>query len=65
MASIERYILLSYQDKNYEFHNYKESDDKAIFDAINKLEAQLNKMRGGLIKYFKAHPENIIVKFWG
>lgn len=41
-------------------HNYG-----AIMDAIRKLEGKLGKMRGGLKKYFKENPENIVVKFWG
>lgn len=33
--------------------------------AIRSLEKNLGKMRGGLIGYFKGHPEKIAVRFWG
>lgn len=59
---IERYILLAHEGVNHEFHNLESSDDRAIMDAIRKLEGKLGKMRGGLKKYFKENPENIVVK---
>ena len=62
---IERYVLLAYEGENYEFHNYEPSDDKAILQAVRSLEGKLGKMRGGLKRYFKENPENIVVKFWG
>ena len=64
-SKIERYILLAYDGINHEFHNCEGSDDKAILDAIRSLEFRLGKMRGGLKRYFKENPENIVVKFWG
>lgn len=65
MPKIERYILLEYEGINYEFHNYEDSDVKAVKMAIIKLENKLGKMNGSLMKYFKNKPENIVVKFWG
>lgn len=63
MPQIERYVLLGYDDRNYEFHVLAASDDQAIITAIRKLESRLGMMRGGLKKYFKENPESIIVKF--
>lgn len=62
MAKIQRYILLTHNLRNYEFHNYESCDAKAIKKAIYELERDLNLMRGGLIKYFKNNPDNIIVR---
>jgi hypothetical protein len=62
MPNIERYILLTHNRLNYEFNNCESSDDKAIRRAIYQLEKDLGMMRGGLIKYFKNNPDNIIVR---
>jgi len=62
MPNIERYILLTHNLRNYEFHNFEDSDDKAIRSAINALERDLGLMRGGLVKYFRNNPDNIIVR---
>lgn len=58
---IERYILLSYCGRNYEFHNLENSDTNAIRNAVYKLEKRLGKMRGGLMKHFKNNPDDILV----
>jgi hypothetical protein len=60
MPKIERYILLTHNLRNYEFKNCEASDTKAIRRAIYELERVLGMMRGGLIKYFKNNPDNII-----
>ena len=62
MPNIERYVLLTHNLRNYEFHNFEDSDDKAIRSAINALEKDLGLMRGGLVKYFRNNPDNIIVR---
>jgi hypothetical protein len=62
MPNIERYILLHHNQRNYEFHNYESSDAKAIRKAINDLERDLGMMRGGLLKYFKNNPDNVILR---
>ena len=62
MPNIERYILLHHNQRNYEFHNCESSDDKAIRTAINDLERDLGMMRGGLVKYFRNNPDNVIVR---
>lgn len=59
---LERYILLTHNLKNYEYHNCEQSDDKAIRRAVYDLERDLGMMRGGFIKYFKNNPDNIIVR---
>lgn len=62
MPRIQRYILLHHNQRNYEFHNYESSDAKAIRTAIYALERDLGLMRGGLVKYFRNNPDNIIVR---
>jgi len=62
MPQIERYILLTHNQRNYEFHNFEDSDDRAIRKAINALERDLGMVRGGLVKYFRNNPDNIIVR---
>ena len=62
MPKIERYILLTHNQRNYEYHNCESSDDKAIRTAINDLERDLGMMRGGLVKYFRNNPDNVIVR---
>jgi hypothetical protein len=62
MPNIERYILLHHNQHNYEFHNCESSDDKAIRKAINDLERDLGMMRGGLVKYFRNNPDNVILR---
>lgn len=65
MAMIERYVLLEYEGINYEFHNYEDSDIRAVLTAIKSLERKLGKMQGALKGYFKNRPDLIVVKFWG
>lgn len=62
---IERYVLLEYEAVNYEFHNCEDSDVNSVNAAIRSLEKKLGKMRGGLMGYFKGHPEKIAVRLWG
>lgn len=62
MPQIERYILLHHNQRNYEFHNFEDSDAKAIRRAINALERDLGMVRGGLVKYFRRNPDNVIVR---
>ena len=62
MPKVERYILLTHNQRNYEFHNCESSDAKAIRLAVTELEHDLGMMRGGLIKYFRNNPDNIIVR---
>jgi hypothetical protein len=62
MPNIERYILLTHNLRNYEFHNFEDSDDKAIRRAVNELERDLGMMRGGLVKYFRNNPDNVILR---
>ena len=62
MPKITRYILLTHNGRNYEFRNCEGSDDRGIFAAIRKLEDNLGLMRGGLKKYFKTNPDNIILE---
>ena len=62
MPKIERYILLTHNQRNYEYHNCESSDAKAIRVAILELESDLGMMRGGLIKYFRNNPDNINVR---
>ena len=62
MPRIQRYILLTHNQRNYEFHNCESSDAKAIRSAINALERNLGLMRGGLVKYFRNNPDNIVVR---
>lgn len=59
---IERYILLTYEGDNHEFHNCETSDFRAVEVAIRALENKLCKMRGGLKKHFRGNPDNIIVR---
>jgi hypothetical protein len=62
MPKIERYILLTHNQRNYEYHNCESCDAKAIRTAIYALERDLGLMRGGLVKYFRNNPDNIIVR---
>ena len=62
MPRIQRYILLHHNQHNYEFHNYESSDAKAIRTAIYALERDLGLMRGGLVKYFRNNPDNVILR---
>ena len=62
MPKIERYILLTHNLRNYEYHNCESCDASAIRKAINELERDLGMMRGGLVKYFRNNPDNIIVR---
>lgn len=62
MPKVERYILLTHNQRNYEFHNCESSDAKAIRTAIYALERDLGLMRGGLLKYFRNNPDNVILR---
>jgi hypothetical protein len=62
MPKIERYILLAHNGRNYEFKNCEGSDDRAIRKAIRELEKQEGLMAGGLKRYFKMNPDNIILE---
>jgi hypothetical protein len=62
MPSIKRYILLTYEDTNYQFWNTTTSDFRAVKLAIEELEKKLGKIKGSLNKYFKENKNNIVVK---
>jgi len=62
MPKIERYILLTHNQRNYEYHNCESSDAKAIRLAVTELEHDLGIMRDDIIKYFRKNPYNIIVR---
>ncbi len=52
MPKIERYILLTHNQRNYEFHNCESSDAKAIRGAILELERDLGTDAGWIGQVF-------------
>jgi hypothetical protein len=62
MTYVERIVWLKQPELNYEFHVLAPSDTNAIFKAVRLLESKKGLMRGALTKYYKEHPDDIIVK---
>lgn len=52
MPVIKRYVLLHYNDYNYEFYQLASSDKQALIFSIRDLEKQLGKMFGSLKSHF-------------
>ncbi len=61
MPVIKRYVLLHYDNYNYEFYQLSSSDKQALVFSIRDLEKQLGKMYGSLKGHF-ANKENWEVK---
>ena len=53
MPGIKRYVLLTYNDCNFEFYQLSSSDKQALIFSIRDLEKKLGKMNGSLRKHFK------------
>jgi hypothetical protein len=52
MPVIKRYVLLYYNDCNYEFYQLASSDKQALIFSIRDLEKKLGKMYGSLKNHF-------------
>jgi hypothetical protein len=52
MPVIKRYVLLTYNNCNFEFYQLASSDKQALIFSIRDLEKKLGKMHGSLKKHF-------------
>jgi hypothetical protein len=62
MTYVERIVWLKQPELNYQFPVLASSDTNAIFKAVRLLESKKGLMRGALTRYYKEHPDDIIVK---
>lgn len=61
---LKRVVYLTYERENFQYTVEEKNDFKATLKAIHILEKQLGIIYGGLVKFFKDNPDNIIVKIY-
>ena len=57
-----RNIILMYDGEQHTYKIEEKTDSKAILKAIHKLEEELHKVRGGLVRYFKENQNDISLR---